>query len=138
MEVLLHRYSRFHGCSVFIAIDPETSPKLFHLFTHPVDAKIVPSVSRLHQCLTCMTLTTVAHRQLEPARFAMQQNLCYRTPRVAQHIREPFLHNAEDCNLPLIATPAEIRTDIQRHANPPALFKSLPHPTHSLTQPLLT
>src|ERR1700730_17168219 len=48
MEVHLHRYSRFHGCSLFIAIDPETSPKLFHPLTHPADANTVPSVSCLH------------------------------------------------------------------------------------------
>ncbi len=40
----------------------------------------------------------------------MQRNLCHRTSGVAQHIRQPFLHNAEDRNLDLIATPAEIRT----------------------------
>src|SRR6202022_322010 len=124
MEVHLHRYSRFHGCSLFIAIDPETSPKLFHPLTHPADANTVPSVSRLHQRLASMPLTLVAYCQLEPTCFAMKRNLCHRTSGVAQHIRQPFLHNAENTNLHLIATPAEIRTHIQRHANPAALFKS--------------
>src|SRR5258705_247118 len=108
MELHLYRYSRFHGCSDFVAIDPETSTKLLHALTHPADADTVPSVLCLHQRLTGMILATVAHRQLEPTCFAVQQYFCYRTPRVAQHICQPFLHYAEDCNLDLITTSAEI------------------------------
>jgi acyl-CoA synthetase (AMP-forming)/AMP-acid ligase II len=57
---------------------------------------------------------------------------------VAQHIRQPFLHNAEDCNLNLVATPAQIGIHVQRHANPAALLKSLRQPRYCLRQPGLS
>src|SRR5882724_6935662 len=102
MEIHLHRYRRPHGCSLFIAIDSQTAPKLFHPLTHSADANTVSSVACLHHHLARMPLAPVAHRQLEPVRFSMQRNLCHWTSRVAQHIRESFLHDAEDCNLYLV------------------------------------
>src|ERR1700730_9245820 len=121
MEVHLHRYSRLHSCSLFIAIDLETSSELLHPFAHPADSNSASSVSRLHQRLARTTLPSIAHRQLEPAPFAVQRNLCNGTSRMAEHVRQPFLHNAEDRNLHLVATPSKIWTHIQHHANPAAL-----------------
>src|SRR3981189_2538427 len=108
MEVHLHRYSRLHGCSLFIAIDLETSSKLLHPFAHPADSNSALSVPRLNQRLARVTLPSLAPRQPEPAPFPVQRNLCHWTSRMSQHIRQPFLHNAEDRNLHLVATPPKI------------------------------